>query len=964
MKIDLNDLDPEKLQPVKQTEGPVLIIAGPGSGKTKTLVARILYLIAEKKVQPENIMVSTFTEKAARELVTRISDQLIHSKIKINLNDMYIGTLHSIFLRILEENRDQTRLKRSYRMMDQFDQQYFIYKNLDEYSNVDGIDSILTNPRESKWDKAETLAYWINKVSEELLDIDKLHKSKDVRIKTLALICKQYYEDLSEENALDFSTIQTETFRLLDEHPEVLKELHEKITYIMVDEYQDTNTVQELILLKLAGKKNNICVVGDDDQGLYRFRGATIRNILEFPNNFKKDECKKFILQTNYRSHPGIIDFYTEWMDEITEGWEQDGTSFRFVKEIHPPEEKKFRKYKSVIKVAGNSDKENWNEEVYKFLKELKKKKILEDYNQAAFLFKSVRNDKVKELATYLEEKGIPVFSPRSDMFFDRKEVRLLVGAFIFMFPQYPQIRKWNDHAYLDIWQYYDQCFEEFAQEIRKSENKELKRWAALKAKSHNPLLENTDYAFAGLFYQLLQFPLFRQYVEIDLSEGAYDTRPIYNLSLFSQLLAKFEYLHQIPNVLTPDAINKNLISLFNQYFHFLRDGGINEYEGFEEYAPSGCVSFLTIHQSKGLEFPIVLVGSLNLVPRKQYTELDELLQQDYYRKPPFEPIENTKYYDFWRLYYTAFSRAQNLLVLTCEENNTGKGLARTPSGYFQPVYNKLLSWRDPKVKLDLLVLDKIKDVNIKKEYSFTSHILVFENCEQQYKYYKELDFAPVRQSAIIFGMLVHQTIEDIHNHAIRGEFDKIQEENIQKWFDMNYNSLVKKERVYLAIPAKIAACDQVLEYYRRHNDRWDIIQEAEVDISLVKEDYILSGKVDLIRGEDNTVEIIDFKAESKPNINDEVEKLQRYRRQLEVYAHIIEERYGQKVSRMHLYYTGEDKGNPYLTFDKEKWSIENTIEKFDEVVSRIERKDFIITEKPSARTCRNCDMRYYCNTT
>jgi len=111
-------------------------------------------------------------------------------------------------------------------------------------------------------------------------------------------------------------------------------------------------------------------------------------------------------------------------------------------------------------------------------------------------------------------------------------------------------------------------------------------------------------------------------------------------------------------------------------------------------------------------------------------------------------------------------------------------------------------------------------------------------------------------------------------------------------------------------------------------------------------------------------VEIIDFKAESKPNINDEVEKLQRYRRQLEVYAHIIEERYGQKVSRMHLYYTGEDKGNPYLTFDKEKWSIENTIEKFDEVVSRIERKDFIITEKPSARTCRNCDMRYYCNTT
>lgn len=958
--MNLKELNKSQQEAVKYTEGPLLIIAGPGSGKTKTLVARALYLIAEKNIPPESIMVATFTEKAAKELVTRVSDGLIQADIRVNLNEMYIGTLHSIFLRMLEENNEFTRLKKSYRLLDEFDQQYFVYKKLSNYLKLDGIESILTREQESRWSKAETLVNWINKVSEEMLNVKDLLSSEHPRIRALGECYKKYMEDLNEENTLDFSTIQSETFDLIDKHPHVLKELQEQIKYIMVDEYQDTNTIQEMILLNLAKKHTNICVVGDDDQGLYRFRGATIRNILEFPANFKKGQCQQIRLETNYRSHPGIISFYTQWMDNMSGGWKENGKNFRFEKKIRPPEGKKFSDYPSVIKVAGTEGEENWSDEVITFLKTLKKRNILTDYNQAAFLFKSVKNEKVTSLATVLENNGIPVFSPRSAMFFDRNEIQLLIGAFIFMFPQYPKIRQWADGVQIDVWDYYDACFGKFAEELRKDVNKELKKWAAKKARIHYPLTENTDYAFSGLFYQLLQFPLFRNYFDLDLKAGANDTRPLYNMSLFSQLLTKFEYLERIPNVLTPDKLDRYLTTLFNQYFKFLIDGGIGEYEDFDGYAPSGCVSFMTIHQSKGLEFPIVFVGSLNLVPRKQYTEIDELLQDRYYRKPPFEPIDKTKYYDFWRLYYTAFSRAQNLLVLTCQENE-GKGLSRCPSSYFKESYESLINWRSKNFKLSSLVLEKVKDINIKKEYSFTSHILLFENCAIQYKYYKELDFAPVRQGAILFGTIIHQTIEDIHKHAIRGESTKITADNITTWFEQNYTALSKSERTFLAPNTRAAALRQVLNYVDRHKNDWDMIREAEVDVSLVKDDYILKGTVDVIKGRNDTVEIIDFKAEDKPDVNVDAEKLHRYRRQLEIYAHLIEERIGSKVSKMHLYYTKEENGNPYITFEKRNVSVDKTIKEFDNVVSRIEKKDFDMNTRP-VKICKDCDMRFYCD--
>lgn len=953
MSFDFGRANDAQKEAIKSVEGPVLITAGPGTGKTFTLVQRAVYMIQEKGIRPEEIMIATFTEKAAKEIITRITNELLSRKIPVNINDMYIGTFHSICLRFIKEHIEYTRIKKNYRTLDDFDQTYTVFQNIRRFRSLQDFDVAITEM--GAWRQAKEICLYANNLAEEMVEASDLIKDGEPAIAAIGRIIEEYQDLLAENNLLDFSGIQTEAFHLINDNEEVLEEIRGKIKYLMIDEYQDTNYIQEQLVFLLAGENNNICVVGDDDQGLYRFRGATIRNILEFPEKFDDGKCKIIPLTINYRSNVDIVDFYNEWM-ETTSGdrFRFDWDKYRYSKKIVAHNAQKLPS-PAVVKVSSEDDSDAWHKNVLSFINCIKDSGKLTDLNQIAFLFNSVKSEKATGLARFLEENGIDVYSPRSDMFFDRQEVKLIIGCLLVTFPQYVSCIENRDFPYVDegLCRYYEDCIREASLLLKDPKHKPLKDFLVNRGKVHLSLEKNTDYAFTGLIYQMFEYEPFSSILNTSLDSGLIDLRPVRNISKLTEIFGKYEYLHRV-DVLTSGRIKKDVELLFNMYFRFLYNGGIDEYEDDTEYAPSGCVSFLTIHQSKGMEFPIVVVGSLSNIPRNRNNAIAEYIAEKYHKRPPYEPVDRIKFFDFWRLYYTAFSRAQDLLVLTANETS------REPSLYFREVYETLPDYTSDGFNVEDFDFKEVKEVNIKETYSFTSHISVYENCSLQYKFFKELGFTPIRVGSTLFGQIVHQTIEDVHRAALRNEAHLITEDNIRHWLITNYTTLSKNEHSYLGQPQIEAALNQVTRYVDRQGGDWSRIQEAEVEVSLLKPDYIIEGKIDLIRGEGGTVELVDFKSEKKPDLVRDREKLEHYKKQLQVYAHLVEEKTGHTVSKLHLYYTGEESGNPQITFLTVKSDIENTIQDFDRIVQKIKKKDFC-TKSKNQIICNNCDFRYFC---
>lgn len=953
MVFDFGEANEKQKLAILNTEGPLVIIAGPGTGKTFTLIKRAMYLIQEKGVLPENIMMVTFTEKAAKEIITRLSNELIERNLNLNINEMYIGTIHSVCLRILKENLEYSKLKKNYQVFDDFDQQYFLYKNYwNNFSKIENIDLII-EPKGSYWDRVSSLQKYINLISEELVDVNAMIRSDKLEAQVIGSILKKYNELRIENNFFDFSSIQTETYKLLlDEENQVLKRLQEKVLYVMVDEYQDTNYIQEQISFLISNKNKNICVVGDDDQGLYRFRGATIRNILEFESKFVG--CKTIVLNDNYRSEVGIIDFYNSFMSttrgrDFSFDWDQ----FRIDKSIVAKKQLN-NGYNSVIKLEGENYEE-LNNQIVNFIVQLKSSEKLTNYNQLAFLFRSVKNDKVLRLAKHLEECGISVYSPRSDLFFDRFEIKLFIGTLLLMFPTMVKDIKENEKIWFtELFNYYLDCMNLSISEMKKEGNSQLNTFVKLKARDHLFLPEqekSLDYSVSQLLYQLMQYDLFSKIVSVDLNDGLMNSLQSRNISILIHTIIKYEYSNNI-NILTPRNITRVVKRLFSDFLLFLFEGGISEYEDDEDYAPSGCVSFLTIHQSKGMEFPIVFVGSLFSTPREKIDKVLSFVEDNFSQRTQFEPRNQIKYFDFWRLYYTAFSRAQNLLVLI--GSNQSKGVSK----YFENQFSNLSSI----IEYDRLRLSTIKETSIKPQYSFTSDVQLYENCQLQYLFFRELGYEQVAYGTTLFGSLVHETIEDIHKAVLRGESDKINPDSIDIWLKVNYETISRREKKYLSPRFLETAYKHVLTYYEKRQYQWTNIKAAEVPVSMVKDSYILTGKIDLIQGEGNTYEVIDFKTEKKPDLVNDLDKIESARRQLEVYAHILQERFGYNVSKLKIYYTSEEDSNPIVEFNRDDHSIDQTIKRFESVIGEIEKRNFSCRARDS-RICKNCDMRYYCRT-
>ena len=287
----ITSLNPEQEQAVKATEGPVLILAGAGSGKTRVLTSRIAYLIAEKNVNPWNILAITFTNKAAGEMKERILREVGEGAEAIR-----VGTFHATCARILR--RHATLLG--------YDDHFTIYDSDDSMSVMKSVCKRFR--LEYGQLKVRTIKNRISTCKDNLISVTEYQQSAgaDRDMMRIATGYREYQNELKKNNAMDFDDLIANCVKLFREHPDVLAMYRERFLYIHVDEYQDTNTAQFEFLRLLAGSRKNLCVVGDDDQSIYKFRGANIRNILDFESNFP--EARVIRLEQNYRSTQPVLD--------------------------------------------------------------------------------------------------------------------------------------------------------------------------------------------------------------------------------------------------------------------------------------------------------------------------------------------------------------------------------------------------------------------------------------------------------------------------------------------------------------------------------------------------------------------------------------------------------------------------------------------------------------------------------
>ncbi|MGG1289830.1 ATP-dependent helicase [Bacillus smithii] len=828
---------------ILSVDGPLFLMAGPGSGKTRVLLWRTVNLIVFHGVKPDKIFLSTFTEKAAKQLQDGLQEILgtvtnLTGK-PYDISKMYVGTIHSLCQRIIGDRRfiqDRSRMKVP-SLLDELDQYFFINSSMfwrkvreilhigdDEDFRIE-LKQYFNNRGSSKHESAKSLISIFNRFSEENLSAQTIQEqAKELRDDTLykiANLYQWYMDELFAKNQVDFSLLQQKALDVLKIGEHTIYEFE----HIIIDEFQDTNRIQEKLIFHLAKGHKNVCVVGDDDQALYRFRGATVENFVQFPERcmlYLQRSPKEIKLNINYRSKKQIVNTYTSFIDYID--WtREDGKGYY---RLHNKDIKPHNQDDDIAVVTTTpSSYDNVAKEIAEFVKKLIDEKKVEDPNQIAFLFPALKdNSKARTMKRALENLGLKVYAPRAGRFLDSDEAKAMFGLFLQILGKpeegeyggaYLEYHKWIREA-LDVAKSLmdeDERLSKFV-EAKKEELKTcsddylklletvnsngwtlkesyhpqehkrqllntpgisqktkkglgtqiLDRIAKERIKEGKPFSLNyiinrstsVDWSILDLFYRLCGFSFFSHMFK--LAETGEDEGPICNLSMVSDYLAR--YIDQTRSVITGASLieGKLIADFFGRYVYGLFRLGESEYENDENPFPKGRIPFLTIHQSKGLEFPYVVLGAPEKNMRIQKNEeiLRKIVHDD------SEPLYRIPEFDAMRLFYVALSRAEKMLIIA---NPTGRG-TRTHHA-FKELFKEKKFTTVSQVDISQLPEVKAKIDEIPKLYSYTGDYLLYQNCPRNYMVFKKYKFVPSRSQTMLFGNLVHKTIEDIHNKII-----------------------------------------------------------------------------------------------------------------------------------------------------------------------------------------------------
>jgi DNA helicase-2/ATP-dependent DNA helicase PcrA len=917
----------EQQEAIETLEGPLRIIAGPGSGKTHVLVLRTLNLVACKEVAPSQVVVVTFTEKAAAELQDRIRVLSNRLNVRLQLAELNVGTIHWFCGTVLRKYHSELR---RYEPLDGLGQQLFVYDNLDQIAGDLRTENKYLGKWRSKAKAVQGLIPWFSKITEETIQSAALQQADDSLLQMLGQAYDRYRGLMIEVGYLDFSSILRELHDLLDTQTDVLRKAQQEYSHFMIDEYQDTNYVQEEILLKLSAPELNIAVVGDDDQSLYRFRGAEVRNILEFPGRLRTlgKEPSEVELTVNYRSHPDVIRTYLGFMEDGD--WTADRMSFRTGHPVVEDPDKRFAQYPAGTRLEGPPRK------LAEVVRNLIDHMAVEDPSQIALLFHSVSSH-AGEVIDELRSHGLQCYAPRAREYLDHPEIRDAVGL-LWGLAQFEEDALPEEGPIVETCANAARCLDSLTHRAPV----ELVNWITTTRKRLLSLQRGEDMraSLLDLIYQAFRFNPFRTHLVDAIASR--------NLGYFTTLIRAFQQ-HFRFDVL--HAGNRSFLPwrLWASFFYMLHSTGLDDVES-DQGPPLGMIQVMTIHQSKGLEFPVVIVGSLERSGRSG-KEIDRKLGP-FYPRGLFEPPGRVTEFDHRREFYVAFSRAKHLLIAYSDgaPHASFSGLAArlpTVDGLDLGRIARLLPHEPPKV------------FDEKPLLSLTSHINMYRRCSRQYELFREREFAPSFAAQVFFGTVVHQTIEDIHRHVLDARPEPLTDELVDQFFRRNSDLLRRRGIHPLAPNQRDEARRHVQRYFDANKLLLDRVRDTEVEVTLEQDSYVLNGRIDLIQGEDGQLEMVDFKAQKRLEAGEDFDH---YTDQLALYQYLLEERYGERPKRAVLYFTGEDEpAHARVLVDLSAAKIDDVKHRFDETAHQILARDFELRTFPPKDTCRACDFQHYC---
>lgn len=641
----LKSLNPVQRQAVEKIDGPNLILAGAGSGKTRVLTHKIAFLIQRKKVNPENILAMTFTNKAATEMKDRVE-----ALLNIPLKKMWIGTFHSLFARILRRNCEKLGYQPNFVIYDETDQNAL-------------IKSIITEKIVSSQNiDAKSLRSKIKFVKNSNISPEHVKlSSSSISDEVFCDIYNSYQIRLHQNNAMDFEDLLLRTIDLFKLFPNVLEFYQSKFHYILVDEYQDTNRLQYELIKLLSQRHHNVSVVGDDDQSIYRWRGADVKNILDFESDYP--DCSIFRLEQNYRSTANILSIAHSIISHNRN---------RMDKELWTKKEPG----EKVTFVIANDAIEEASSMISKIEQELQQHEL--NFSDFAILYRTNAQSRVIE--EVLKNRGINYVVVGGIRFYERKEIKdMLAYLRILVNPNDGiSIRRVINFPTRGIGETTIKKLEQYALQNNISlfsALEQVDQIESIAARTKKSILE---------FYRLI-----KKYINLkkkgELSITELVSTLIGQLGVLTILKQEgsVESLNRIDNI-------REFLNGINEFIthnpelsleHYLENIAlITDVDNWDTKA--NAVSLLTLHSAKGLEFPVVFITGLEegLFPLSRQMSTDEDLEEER------------------RLFYVGATRAKEKLYLTSALNRRkyGENTNGTISRFLNEIDKSLLESEAP----------------------------------------------------------------------------------------------------------------------------------------------------------------------------------------------------------------------------------------------------------------------------